>query len=104
MLGWDCFPCAVWAGLANTATGMAYQLRPSDPLIDGDQCSRDAALMKELGVNTLRVYHVDPDASHDGCMKAFDDAGIYLTIDLDTFETYILPVWARDASAVPVTE
>lgn len=48
--------------------------------------------MKELGVNSIRVYHVDPDADHSGCMKAFDDAGIYLLIDLDTFDTYILPV------------
>lgn len=48
--------------------------------------------MKELGVNSIRVYHVDASANHDGCMKAFDDAGIYLLIDLDTFSTYILPV------------
>jgi hypothetical protein len=48
--------------------------------------------MKELGANTLRVYHVDAAEDHDGCMKAFADAGIYLTIDLDTFDTYILPV------------
>ena len=71
---------------------MSYQLRPSDPLIDKDQCTRDAKLMKELGVNTIRVYHVDPKADHDGCMAVFDDAGIYVTVDLDTFETYILPV------------
>ncbi|KEY70708.1 hypothetical protein S7711_07334 [Stachybotrys chartarum IBT 7711] len=71
--------------------GVAYQLRPNDPLIDTEQCQRDAALMKELGTNTIRVYHVDADADHDGCMSAFADAGIYLTIDLDTFDTYILP-------------
>lgn len=45
--------------------------------------------MKELGVNTIRVYHVDATAKHDGCMKALDDAGIYVLIDLDTFDTYI---------------
>ncbi|KAJ3482301.1 hypothetical protein NLG97_g7609 [Lecanicillium saksenae] len=71
--------------------GVAYQLRPHDPLIDTEQCKRDASLMKELGVNSIRVYHVDASADHDGCMKAFDDAGIYLLIDLDTFDTYILP-------------
>lgn len=48
--------------------------------------------MKDLGVNTLRVYHVDETANHDGCMNAFADAGIYLLIDLDTFDTYIIPV------------
>jgi len=68
----------------------------ADPLIDAEQCSRDAALMKTLGTNALRVYHVDPGADHDKCMSVFDNAGIYLMIDLDTFDTYILPV-----SAVP---
>ena len=48
--------------------------------------------MKTLGANTIRVYHVDADAHHDGCMAAFDDAGIYALIDMDTFDTYILPV------------
>lgn len=71
---------------------MSYQLRPSDPLIDSDQCARDVKLMKELGVNTIRVYHVDPEANHDGCMDAFDEAGIYVTVDMDTFTTFIQPV------------
>lgn len=71
---------------------MSYQLRPKDPLIDSDQCARDIKLMKELGVNCIRVYHVDPKANHDGCMNAFDEAGIYVTVDLDTFDTFILPV------------
>lgn len=47
--------------------------------------------MKTLGANSIRVYHVDADANHDGCMSAFSDAGIYTWIDLDTFNTYILP-------------
>lgn len=72
--------------------GVAYQLVPQDPLVDTAQCKRDASLMSELGANTIRVYHVDPTADHDGCMKAFDDAGIYVLADLDTFDTYILPV------------
>lgn len=48
--------------------------------------------MKELGTNAIRVYHVDADKDHDGCMEVFADAGIYLLIDLDTFDTYITPV------------
>jgi beta-galactosidase/beta-glucuronidase len=62
---------------------------PDDPLIDTEQCQRDANLMKELGANTIRVYHVDPNGDHDGCMSAFDDAGIYVFLDLDTFDTQI---------------
>lgn len=45
--------------------------------------------MKELGANAIRVYHVDPLADHTGCMQAFSDVGIYLFVDLDTFQTYI---------------
>lgn len=45
--------------------------------------------MKELGANAIRVYHVDPFADHAGCMEAFANAGIYLFVDLDTFQTYI---------------
>ncbi|GIK01741.1 hypothetical protein Aspvir_005779 [Aspergillus viridinutans] len=69
--------------------GIAYQLVPDDPLIDTEQCTRDVALMAELGTNAIRVYHVDPHANHDGCMKALADAGIYLFVDLDTFDTQI---------------
>ncbi|PYH40147.1 putative 1,3-beta-glucanosyltransferase [Aspergillus saccharolyticus JOP 1030-1] len=72
--------------------GIAYQLVPEDPLKDTAQCTRDAARMAELGTNAIRVYHVDPEADHDGCMKAFEDAGIYLFVDLDTFDTAISQV------------
>ncbi|KUI73737.1 1,3-beta-glucanosyltransferase gel3 [Cytospora mali] len=71
--------------------GVAYQLTSDDPLIDADQCARDAALMKELGANSIRVYHVDSSADHSACMSTFSDAGIYLLVDLDTFATYLLP-------------
>ncbi|CAK7217053.1 hypothetical protein SBRCBS47491_003031 [Sporothrix bragantina] len=70
--------------------GIAYQLSQADPLLDGDQCARDVALMKTLGANTIRVYHVDPTKDHTSCMDAFASAGIYTLIDLDTFDTYIL--------------
>ncbi|GKT47050.1 protein EPD1 [Colletotrichum spaethianum] len=65
-----------------------------DPLVDTEQCTRDASLMKTLGTNAIRVYHVDSSANHDGCMAAFKEAGIYTLIDLDTFDSYILPVSA----------
>lgn len=62
---------------------------PEDPLIDNTQCTLDANLMKTLGANSIRVYHVDPKAEHDDCMKTFADAGIYIWLDLDTFNSYI---------------
>lgn len=46
--------------------------------------------MQELGANSIRVYHVDPNATHDECMSTFADAGIYAWIDLDTFDSYIV--------------
>lgn len=69
--------------------GIAYQLVPDDPLIDNKQCKFDSDLMKSIGTNSIRVYHVDPSADHDDCMKTFADAGIYIWLDLDTFDTQI---------------
>ncbi|CAO2650055.1 Nn.00g013470.m01.CDS01 [Neocucurbitaria sp. VM-36] len=90
--------------------GIAYQLVPDDPLIDATQCGLDASLMKTIGTNSIRVYHVDPDADHTDCMKAFADAGIYLWLDLDTFNSQIeqtSPHWnvsQRDAFAKVMDE
>jgi len=75
-----------------TAIGIAYQLIPHDPLIDTEQCTRDAKQMQDLGANAIRVYHVDPNGDHQGCMKAFADVGVYLFVDLDDFHTDIDPV------------
>ena len=47
--------------------------------------------MQELGANSIRIYHVHANEDHDDCMSAFSDAGVYAWIDLDTFDTYILP-------------
>jgi hypothetical protein len=80
------------AHCANVRPGIAYQLTEADPLLNTEQCQRDASLMKTLNANAIRVYHVDPDGDHSGCMSAFADAGIYLLVDLDTFNTAIDPV------------
>ncbi|KAM4057581.1 glucanosyltransferase domain-containing protein [Hirsutella rhossiliensis] len=56
----------------------------TDPLADKATCTRDIAKFKELGVNTIRVYAVDNSAKHDDCMKALEDAGIYLVLDVNT--------------------
>lgn len=72
-----------------TDAGIAYQLVPDDPLIDNTQCKLDSNLMKSIGTNSIRVYHVDPSQDHDDCMQTFADAGIYIWLDLDTFDTQI---------------
>ncbi|CAG8957627.1 hypothetical protein HYFRA_00010494, partial [Hymenoscyphus fraxineus] len=76
--------------------GVAYQGTPDDPLIDATQCQIDADLMKSIGTNSIRVYHINPFKNHDDCMKIFADAGIYLWLHLDTFNTSIVsdaPTW-----------
>jgi hypothetical protein len=59
----------------------------------------DAEAMATLGTNSIRVYHVNPYANHDGCMKVFSDNGIYVWLDLDTFNTSIpqdTPTWTTE--------
>ncbi|KAG0243716.1 1,3-beta-glucanosyltransferase gas1 [Actinomortierella wolfii] len=67
--------------------GVAYQPRTlqsevADPLAKPEDCKRDFALMKALGLNTIRVYQVDPKQNHDECMKMMEAAGIYLLLDV----------------------
>lgn len=54
----------------------------TDPLADVAGCKRDVPLLKELGVNIIRVYAIDPTADHSVCMKMLEDAGIYVIQDL----------------------
>ncbi|CAI7630437.1 unnamed protein product [Penicillium glandicola] len=53
-----------------------------DPLSDGDVCLRDAALMQRLGINTIRVYNLEPSLNHDECASIFNAAGIYMILDV----------------------
>ncbi|KAF8851005.1 glycoside hydrolase family 72 protein [Acephala macrosclerotiorum] len=79
--------------------GVAYQGTPADPLIDTNQCQLDAKSMQAIGTNSIRVYHVDPYGNHDGCMAAFSNAGIYVWLDLDTFNTTVIqtnPMWTQE--------
>lgn len=56
----------------------------ADPLSDGKTCLRDAALMQQLGVNTIRVYNLDPTINHDDCASIFNAVGIYMIIDVNS--------------------
>lgn len=72
----------------NNATGDRYQIvgvayQPGgsagyspnngvDPLSEKDSCLRDAAIMQVLGVNSIRVYNIDPNLNHDDCASIFN--------------------------------
>ncbi|KAI0884994.1 glycoside hydrolase family 72 protein [Annulohypoxylon maeteangense] len=80
-------------GDAFQIVGMAYQIGGSagydpshgkDPLSNGAICKRDAALMQNLGVNTIRVYNLDPNLNHDECASVFNAAGMYMIIDVNS--------------------
>ncbi|KAG0337464.1 1,3-beta-glucanosyltransferase gas1 [Podila horticola] len=65
--------------------GVAYQprtLSSIDPLATPEDCRRDFALMKDLGLNTVRVYQVNTSLNHDGCMNILEEYGMYLLLDL----------------------
>lgn len=73
--------------------GMAYQpggaaaydpQHEKDPLSNKEICLRDAALMQTLGVNTIRVYNLDPTLNHDECASIFNAAGMYMLIDVNS--------------------
>ncbi|KAG0634286.1 Glucanosyltransferase-domain-containing protein [Tuber brumale] len=56
----------------------------TDPLSNITVCKRDISYMKDLGLNTIRVYTSDNSASHDECMDLLSEAGIYLILDVNT--------------------
>ncbi|KAL7268495.1 1,3-beta-glucanosyltransferase [Rhizina undulata] len=56
----------------------------SDPLANSDVCKRDIPVMKDLGINTIRVYTVDNSKNHKDCMDLLSEAGIYLILDVNT--------------------
>jgi hypothetical protein len=53
----------------------------TDPLADPNVCKRDIPEFKKLGVNTIRVYITDNSVTHQECMSALSDAGIYVILD-----------------------
>lgn len=64
--------------------GQGADFSKGDPLSNGTTCLRDAALMQNLGVNTIRSYNLNPNLNHDECMSIFNSVGIYLILDVNT--------------------
>lgn len=71
-------------GVAYQPGGSSGYNPGSDPLSNGTNCLRDAALMQQLGVNAIRVYNVDPTVNHDACASIFNAVGIYMIIDVNS--------------------
>jgi len=80
--------------------GVAYQPTGDDPLANPVQCALDAPLMKRLGANTIRVYHVDSSANHDACMQTFANAGIYAFVDVSTYSNALTEVCQAAVSSL----
>jgi hypothetical protein len=55
-----------------------------DPLSNADICKRDAAVIQSLGANVIRVYNLHADLNHDECVTVFNNAGIYLMLDVNS--------------------
>jgi hypothetical protein len=82
------------SGLEFRMKGMAYSPTPNsgemstvknyDWTVDDheDIWSKHLEVMKDLGVNTIRLYSVDPSKSHDKFMCAASEAGIYVLVGM----------------------
>lgn len=55
-----------------------------DPLSDPATCARDVVLFQDLGINTVRIYSINPDLNHDKCMSMLAVAGIYVILDVNS--------------------
>lgn len=57
-----------------------------DALSDAETCARDTFVFQQLGINTIRIYSLNPDVNHDECMTILNNAGIYVILDVNSGE------------------
>lgn len=55
-----------------------------DTLSEPSQCARDIYAFQQLGINTIRIYQLNPDLNHDECMTMLNNAGIYVILDVNS--------------------
>lgn len=55
-----------------------------DLLSEPSQCARDVYAFQRLGINTVRIYQLNPDLNHDECMTMLNNAGIYVVLDVNS--------------------
>lgn len=58
-----------------------------DLLSEPSQCARDIFALQQLGVNTVRIYQLNPELNHDECMTMLNNAGIYVVLDVNSGNT-----------------
>ncbi|CAI4971081.1 AVN_HP_G0124650.mRNA.1.CDS.1 [Saccharomyces cerevisiae] len=86
---------AYQADTANETSGSTV----NDPLANYESCSRDIPYLKKLNTNVIRVYAINTTLDHSECMKALNDADIYVIADLAAPATSINrddPTWTVD--------
>ncbi|CAI5718601.1 unnamed protein product [Hyaloperonospora brassicae] len=81
-------------GVEFRMKGMAYYPRPNDGRMatvgnydwaadkHEDVWQPHLEVLKDLGVNTIRLYSIDPGTSHDKFMCACSEAGIYVLVGI----------------------
>lgn len=75
----------IWYYLSNSTTDMTKM----DPLTDPKACTRDAALMSNLGLNLIYVDRLDPEQNHDDCFSIFNSVGIYVALVLRSKNLFV---------------